>query len=434
MSENINLSIPPAHAKDTILFKMEKKTDEQKRVQKFRSFAFSALGEISIMDKKIPLLELYKLLFKYGLSKTVPSFNSIKDKKLEFTGIDWSPTHYGGPTNWEFKRDHPENADEKVLCSIVVTPYGLLYLRVHDMTVGLGEKVIESLMNELYDYYIPLKPAGVLQIYTTNQNQGIYYWQQFVNRNHRSMNTIYINDSIKDKVLIELDQFYKSEHLYDKFCICWKFVTLISGEPGIGKSSFILACASKYNKNICKLTLTPNLTSQQLESLFKTVPENSMMVIEDIDSILKGREVQGSIDFSTILNCLDGLTSKRGLVLFMTANHVDKLDPAFVRPGRVDLLVEFKLPSRSNLLQCLNSLVPEFKHEHEEFLDKVAYEYIEKHEPELLKDINNMGLAGRFTELVKEKSGLSIPKLQQYLFGCIINNRTTILDIGDYFD
>jgi chaperone BCS1 len=52
---------------------------------------------------------------------------------------------------------------------------------------------------------------------------------------------------------------------------------------------------------------------------------------------------QGKISLSALLNVIDGVASQEGRVLIMTTNHIDKLDPALIRPGRVDLKIKFEL-------------------------------------------------------------------------------------------
>jgi len=44
------------------------------------------------------------------------------------------------------------------------------------------------------------------------------------------------------------------------------------------------------------------------------------------------------VTFSGFLNALDGVASGEERIIFMTTNHVEKLDPALIRPGRVDLM------------------------------------------------------------------------------------------------
>ena len=92
------------------------------------------------------------------------------------------------------------------------------------------------------------------------------------------------------------------------------------------------------------------------------VPERSFVLIEDIDAAFNKRvqtsedgyassfashrehstkkfcSYQSSVTFSGFLNALDGVASGEERVIFMTTNHVDKLDPALIRPGRVDLM------------------------------------------------------------------------------------------------
>jgi len=45
---------------------------------------------------------------------------------------------------------------------------------------------------------------------------------------------------------------------------------------------------------------------------------------------------QSSITFSGLLNALDGVASSEERIIFMTTNHIERLDAALIRPGRVD--------------------------------------------------------------------------------------------------
>ena len=46
---------------------------------------------------------------------------------------------------------------------------------------------------------------------------------------------------------------------------------------------------------------------------------------------------QSSVTFSGFLNALDGVASGEERIVFLTTNHIERLDPALIRPGRVDL-------------------------------------------------------------------------------------------------
>ena len=61
---------------------------------------------------------------------------------------------------------------------------------------------------------------------------------------------------------------------------------------------------------------------------------------------------QSSVTFSGFLNALDGVASGEERIVFLTTNHFEKLDPALIRPGRVDLtcLVDDASPSQAKRL------------------------------------------------------------------------------------
>jgi chaperone BCS1 len=85
----------------------------------------------------------------------------------------------------------------------------------------------------------------------------------------------------------------------------------------------------------------------------------SILLLEDVDAAFVGRSAadgtasSSRITFSGLLNAIDGVAAQEGRVLFMTTNHVEKLSEALVRPGRVDVRLEFKLADRQQVSPCL---------------------------------------------------------------------------------
>lgn len=75
-------------------------------------------------------------------------------------------------------------------------------------------------------------------------------------------------------------------------------------------------------------------------------PEQSIILLEDIDAAFVSREDTSQqkqafeglnrVTFSGLLNCLDGVASTEARIVFMTTNYIERLDPALIRPGRVD--------------------------------------------------------------------------------------------------
>jgi len=120
--------------------------------------------------------------------------------------------------------------------------------------------------------------------------------------------------------------------------------------------------AGLLSYDICVLNLSERgLADDKLNHLLSNAPERSFILIEDVDaafnkrvrttedglvssdwnqrSLLTSHSYQSSVTFSGFLNALDGVASGEERIVFMTTNHAEKLDPALVRPGRVDLIV-----------------------------------------------------------------------------------------------
>ena len=86
----------------------------------------------------------------------------------------------------------------------------------------------------------------------------------------------------------------------------------------------------------------------------------------------------------------------------MTTNHLEELDEALVRPGRIDTVVEFFRPNNDDVRKALNVLAADYKNEYDKFMEKVK-EQVDKKE-------------------------LTIPWLQKHLFDCIMEEKKSILD------
>lgn len=69
-------------------------------------------------------------------------------------------------------------------------------------------------------------------------------------------------------------------------------------------------------------------------------------MLEDCDAAFQNRRQRESdgysgptVTFSGLLNALDGLAAGEERIAFLTTNHIDRLDAALIRPGRVDMMV-----------------------------------------------------------------------------------------------
>jgi chaperone BCS1 len=161
---------------------------------------------------------------------------------------------------------------------------------------------------------------------------------------------------------------------------------LFHGPPGTGKTSMSFALAGLFGLDIYVISLMDvGLSESDLNTLFRWLPRRCVVLLEDIDAagltraedvpdvpVMVGDEEKGkgagdaatavssagrksSISLSGLLNTIDGAASHEGRVLVMTTNFPEKLDPALVRPGRVDLQVGFSLATHG---QCRKLIWP----------------------------------------------------------------------------
>jgi chaperone BCS1 len=116
---------------------------------------------------------------------------------------------------------------------------------------------------------------------------------------------------------------------------------LLHGPPGTGKSSAVVAVASALGMDIAMLSLgDATLDDNGISELLSNVPANSLVLMEDIDCAFierkEGDDKRSKVTFSGLLNAIDGVAAGEGRLLMATTNHIELLDPALIRPGRID--------------------------------------------------------------------------------------------------
>ncbi|KAL1514359.1 hypothetical protein ABEB36_003628 [Hypothenemus hampei] len=174
-------------------------------------------------------------------------------------------------------------------------------------------------------------------------------WRQFGHpRKKRPISSVILDTGVSDRIVNDCQEFINNPSWYSDRGIPYRRGYLLYGPPGCGKSSFITALAGELGFSICVLNLSERgLSDDRLNHLLSVAPQQSMVLLEDIDAAFVSRESTpqqkaayeglNRVTFSGLLNCLDGVASTEARIVFMTTNYIDRLDPALVRPGRVDL-------------------------------------------------------------------------------------------------
>ncbi len=238
-------------------------------------------------------------------------------------------------------------------------------------------------------------------------------WEECEFVSSRNFNNLFFDD--KKKLISKLNFFINNKDWYDYEGHPYTFGLGLHGPPGTGKTSIIKCIANKLNRHIIVIPLSKVKTQRDFNEYFfeqyynransrKLNWENKIIVFEDIDcmsDIVKKRKTKDTkivedeelnkdknilvqnkllnkiakkidnehvdnlvVDFdkskddnitlSYILNIIDGIRETPGRILIITSNNYESLDPALVRPGRIDMTLEMKNTSIDTIKEMYN--------------------------------------------------------------------------------
>ncbi|XP_047309027.1 AAA-ATPase At3g50940-like [Impatiens glandulifera] len=190
-----------------------------------------------------------------------------------------------------------------------------------------------------------------VRLHTVDYN-GTDYWSSVALKHPASFDTMIMEQEKKKMLMEDLDQFLKRKDYYRKVGKAWKRGYLLYGPPGTGKSSLVAAMANYLKFDVYDLDLREVQCNSDLRRLLIGTGNKSILVIEDIDCNvgLPNRETgertmngdDDKITLSGLLNFIDGLWTSCGdeRIVVFTTNHKERLDPALLRPGRMDIHIE----------------------------------------------------------------------------------------------
>jgi len=306
---------------------------------------------------------------------------------------------------------HDSTADEKEKIhtktdKIKIAIYSYVYSmhQLQNYVDNITNKYLETIQNYRYNKRF---------IYTLSKTKfdmdnetNLDCWKEDIFETSRSFKNIFFDG--KTKLIEKIDFFLNNRSWYYEKGIPYTLGIGLHGPPGTGKTSFVKALANYTNRHVICFSLKVIKTKYQLEQFFLENTYNSdnekgaitfdkkIIVIEDIDcigdiildrkkinnssakskqkSVTKNKNVisdvitamsemnktegkectvlknyEPPITLDDILNLWDGIRETPGRILIITSNHYDKLDPALIRPGRIDISHELGNASHSTI-------------------------------------------------------------------------------------
>lgn len=205
-----------------------------------------------------------------------------------------------------------------------------------------GKKEINDFLNTIID--VENKKPKSSNIYVNFNSDWSY-----VSKNIRKIeNVVYEN---KMNIIDDINFFIENEDWYSQRGIPYKRGYLFYGRPGNGKTSMLMSIANSTNKDIYFLNINDIKSDGELFRLFINLSPSPILVLEDVDACFSDRndddaEKSSKVSFSAMLNCLDGVFSQHGTIIIMTTNHIEKLDSALIRDGRIDMKLLIDNPKK----------------------------------------------------------------------------------------
>lgn len=157
----------------------------------------------------------------------------------------------------------------------------------------------------------------------------------------RSMESVYLPQEQLADFTNDVETYLSAKPIYVELGIPYRRGYQLAGPPGTGKSTLILALASKFRLPVYSVALPgAEITGIQLADLLANCRKPAILAFEDIDSIKlsthQSSKANGGITMADLLNAIDGIGASEDRLLFITANRPEILDTALVRAGRVD--------------------------------------------------------------------------------------------------
>ncbi|KAA8531918.1 hypothetical protein F0562_006365 [Nyssa sinensis] len=257
----------------------------------------------------------------------------------------------------------------------------LISMKPKDKGPGYGEKrCFELIFNKKFNErvlkdYLPSvlakskeikKNDKVLKLYTKNglserkKEGGGGIWGSINLEHPATFDTLAMDPGLKKAIMNDLKRFVNRRDFYKKVGKAWKRGYFLYGPPGTGKSSLIGAMANYLQFDVYDVELTRLHSNHELRTIMLSTTNRSIIVFEDIDCSLEEMQDQTEdinqrvemqllgyppsetkLTLSGLLNTIDGVWSSCGdeRIIVFTANRKDRIDPALLRPGRMDMQI-----------------------------------------------------------------------------------------------
>lgn len=196
-------------------------------------------------------------------------------------------------------------------------------------------------------------------------------WERISNE-PRPLDTVILREGVKERIVSDMERFLTYEDRYVRLGIPYHRGYLLHGPPGTGKTSLVRAIANHFHLDLYYVNLADLQRDADITFMLNRMEPRSILLMEDIDAVeatqsRSEKEVKrarkaldrAGLTMTGILNGLDGAVTPSGLIAFMSTNHRERLDPALLRKGRVDMDVHIDYLGAQQLRNLIEQFLGE---------------------------------------------------------------------------
>ncbi|KAL0945440.1 hypothetical protein HGRIS_000930 [Hohenbuehelia grisea] len=311
----------------------------------------------------------------------------------------------------------------------------MMYLTMYTLNMS----ALKALVDEAKRRYVETSRPNVI-IHSADIRYGMpFTWNKVKSKTRRPLSSIILPEGVLNSLVDDLREFIDSEDWYIEAGIPYRRGYILYGPPGTGKSSTIYTLAGELGLEIYTLSLAaPDIDDTILQNAAAQIPKHSILLIEDIDCAFPSREDEEEalkaaqanylhqkpkrtqVTLSGLLNVLDGVESDEGKFFMATTNYIDRLDPALLRPGRIDRRVQYRLTTKPQSAALFTRFFPESR-----FGTSIATKKSFSEEPRSEK-------ASLLVDVDSSEPGLDIPALAAQFADGVPEDEFTVAELQGY--